>query len=179
VIEERLFELMDPVLLSAGTVIEAGEDFRQPSLDVLRYYRRSVKWNRVPLFAWAQSLVAVVRQPLDIEFSEAGYHQLLIRVARAASGRFPPHKGLVIGLTALVLTTEPIGPGDDAVLARVLGQSLHRFRVVPFGLIKVSLGQEAVTFALRPSPGQLFPEPVHLADALCEHLRRYLPAIEM
>jgi hypothetical protein len=170
---------MDPVLLSAATALEAGEDFRQPPLDILRYYRRSVRWNVVPLLGWAQSVVAVVRQPVDIDFSDAGYHQLLTRVASATSGRFPPHKGLVIGLTGLVLTPEPIGPGDDAVLTSVLGRSLRRFRVVPFGLIRVNLGQEAFAFALRASPDQLFPEPLQLAEALCEHLRRYLPTVEM
>ena len=30
--------------------------------------------------------------------------------------RFPPWRGLVIGLTAVVLTAEPIGPNDDAIL---------------------------------------------------------------
>ena len=38
----------------------------------------------------------------------------------AANGRFPPWNGLVIGLTAIVLTPEPIAPGDDAMLRQVL-----------------------------------------------------------
>jgi len=178
VIEERLFELIDPLLRSGGASLEPGEELQEPALDVLRYYRRPVRWNAVPLLGRALSVVAVVRQPMDLELSENGYNQLLTRLAMAASGRFPPWKGLTIGLTGLVLTPEPIGPGDDAVLARVLDRSLRRFRVVPFGMLRLNLGQEAISFALKASPDQLFPEPMRLADALSEHLRRFVPLLE-
>jgi hypothetical protein len=107
-----------------------------------------------------------------------GYQKLLTRVAMSASGRFPPWQGLTIGLTAMVLTPEPIGPSDDAVLARVLDRSLRRFRVVPFGVLRLNLGQEAVSFALKASPDRLFPEPMQLADALSEHLRRFVSLLE-
>jgi hypothetical protein len=120
----------------------------------------------------------VARQPLDIGLSDAAYTRFLLRLAAVASGRFPPWKGLVIGLTVLVLTPEPIGPGDDAVLSRVLGTTLRRFRVVPFGLIRINLGQEAIALALKASPDRLFPEAERLADTLGEHLRRFVPLIE-
>ena len=178
-IEERLFELIDPMLRSAGAALEAGEEFREPPLDVLRYYRRSVRWNAIPLLGRGSSVVAVVRQPADIELSLGGYQQLLSRMARAASGRFPPWKGSVIGLTALVLTPEPVGPGDEAVLTSALSGSLWRFRVIPFGLFRVNLGQEAIAWALKASPDQLFAEPMRLADTLSEHFRRFVPLIEM
>ena len=98
----------------------------------------------------------------------------------AANGRFPPWKGLVIGLTAVVLTPEPIAPGDDAMLRQVARRTkLRRMRVVPFGLIRVNLGQEAIALAINSSPDGLFPEPARLADLLCEHLRRFVPLIEM
>ena len=42
-----------------------------------------------------------------------------------------------------------------------------------------NLGQEAVALAINSSPDELFPEPARLADVLCEHLRRYVPLIEM
>ena len=96
----------------------------------------------------------------------------------AANGRFPPWHGLVIGLTALVLTPEPIGPGDDAMLREVLGVKLGRMRVVPFGLIRVNLGQEAIALAINSSPDGLFTEPTLVADALCEQFRRYVPLVE-
>ena len=92
---------------------------------------------------------------------------------------FTRRVALVVGLTAVVLTPEPIGPGDDAVLSQALAVPLRRFRVVPFGIFRVNLGQEAVSFALKASPDQLFPEPERLADALSEHLRRFVPLIEM
>ena len=177
-LEERLFELIDPVLCLAGATLEPGEEFREPPLDVLRYYRRAVSWSGIPIVGRAVSVVAVVRQPLDIELSEAGYSRLLTRLAMAASGRFPPWKGLAIGLTGLVVTAEPIGPGD-AVLGRALGGSLRRFRVVSVGLIRVNLGQEATAFAMKTSPDQLFTEPMRLADTLSEHFRRFVPLIEM
>ncbi len=178
-LEDQLFDLIDPGLRQAGATLEHGEEFRQPPLDVLRYYRRAVRWSGIPIVGRAVSVVAVVRQPVDIELSDVGYTRLLTRLAQVVSSRFPPWKGLAIGLTGLVVTPEPIGPGDDAVLGRVLGGSLRRFRVVPVGLIRVNLGQEATSFALTSSPDQLFTEPARLADTLSEHLRRFVPLIEM
>jgi hypothetical protein len=179
VIEDGLFDLIDSLLRSLGSTLETGEEFRHPPLDVLRYYRRPVRWSGIPILGRAMSVVAVVRQPLDTGLSDTAYTQFLLRLAAAASGRFPPWNGMVIGLTGLVLTPEPIGPGDDAVLGRVLGTTLRRFRVVPFGLIRVNIGQEAIAFALKASPDRLFPEPERLADALSEHLRRFVPLAEM
>ena len=127
----------------------------------------------------AVSIVAIVRQPVDVELSDAGYSRLLRRLAQAVSGRFPPWKGLAIGLTGMVVTPEPIGPGDDAVLGQVLNGSLRRFRVVPVGLIRVNLGQEATAFAMKTSPDKLFSEPARLADTLSENFRRFVPLIEM
>ncbi|MGC8641766.1 MAG: hypothetical protein ACP5XB_18010 [Isosphaeraceae bacterium] len=178
-IEERLYELTGPVLRPAGAVAEAGEEFRDPALDVRRYYRRAVRWNAVPLLGRGLSVVAVARQPLDVAFSVAGYEELLRRLASAVSSRFPPWQGTVIGLTSLVFTAEPIGPGDEATLERALGVSLRKFRIIPFGLLRINLGQEAIAWALRSSPDQLFPEPVRLADALGEHLRRFVPLFKV
>ena len=179
VIDDRLFQMIDPLLQAMGSTEEGGEEYRQPLLDILRYYRRGVRWSGIPLLGKGQSVVAVVRQPLDIGLSVSSYMEFMIRLARAVSSRFPPWKGLVVGLTAVVLTPEPIGPGDDAVLSQALAVPLRRFRVVPFGIFRVNLGQEAVSFALKASPDQLFSEPERLADALSEHLRRFVPLIEM
>ena len=179
VTDDRLFELIDPLLRAMGSTDEVGQEYREPLLDVLRYYRRGVRWSGIPVLGKVQSVVAVVRQPVDVSMSESSYTELLMRLAGAANSRFPPWNGLVIGLTAVVLTPEAIGPGDDAVLGQVLAVPLRRFRVVPFGIFRVNLGQEAVSFALKASPDQLFPEPERLADALSEHLRRFVPLIEM
>jgi hypothetical protein len=191
-IEDRLFEVIDPVLRSAGSVVEAGEEFRAPALEVLRYYFRPVRLHWLPLLGRASSVVAVVRQPADVGFRPEDYGRFLTRVALAVNGRFPPWTlprgprrgraagGLVIGLTALVLTPEPIGPEDDATLGRVLGSLSSRrtrTRAVPLGLLRVNLGQEALAFALASGPAGLFTEPEALADALALHLRRFVPLL--
>src|SRR5262245_13938020 len=118
--EDRFIELIEPVLKEGGSVLEAGEEFREPPLDVLRYDRRQVRLSRAPILGRALSVVMLVRQPLDLDGTAAGYQRLLTRLAMAANGRFPPWRGWVIGLTALILTPEPIGPGDDAMLRQVL-----------------------------------------------------------
>jgi hypothetical protein len=97
----------------------------------------------------------------------------------AASGRFSPWRGLAIGLTVVVLTPEPIAPGDDETLGRVLSGGYQRLRTVPFGLFRLNLGQEAASFALTTSVDALFPESEKLADAVSEHFRRFVPFLEV
>lgn len=188
-IEDDLFAIIDPVLRAAGSTPEEGEEYRTPALDVLRYYRRPIRLHWVPGLGRASSVVAVARQPVDVGLSTDDYRNFLNRLAMAVNGRFPPWHwpgrrppgqssgGLVIGLTAVVLTPEPIGPGDDAVLSTALG-TRGRTRVVPFGLIRINLGQEAISYALAGSPDQLFSEPVLLADALTERFGRFVPLLE-
>ena len=113
--EDALFALIDPVMKEAGAVVDEGEEFRTPPLDVLRYYRRGVTLHWVPFLGWGLSVVAVVRQPVDVGFTAADYRRFLTRLAMAVNGRFPlwgPGKhprGLSLGMTAVVLTPEPIG----------------------------------------------------------------------
>ena len=178
-LEDDLFALIDPVLKPLGHALEDGEEFREPPLDVLRYHRRPVRLNWVPVLGRASSVVAVARQPVDIGFSRDGYRAFLDRLARAVNGRFPPARrglGLGIGLTVLVLTPEPIRPEDDATLATAFA-GLARMRVVTLGLLRVNLGQEAMAFALAQDP--LYPEPAALADALTPHLKRFVPLIDV
>jgi hypothetical protein len=177
-LEDQFIELIDPIVRAGGSVLEVGEEFGEPPLSVLRYYRRHVSLNWVPIVGEAHSVVAVVRQPVDIDGTKAAQTRLLTRLAMATNGRFPPWRGLVIGLTALILTPEPIEPADDAMLREVLAVKLGRMRVVPFGLMRVNLGQEAIALAVNSSPDELFTEPTLLADALCEQFRRYVPLIE-
>jgi hypothetical protein len=125
--------------------------------------------------------VAVARQPADVAFSAAAYRRFLTRLATAAHGRFPPSLsgGLALGLTVVALTSEPIGPGDDAVLREVVtGRPLPRQRAVPLGVLRVNLGQGSLAFALASGPEGAFPEPAALADALSGHLRRFVPPLE-
>jgi hypothetical protein len=178
-IEERLIDLIDPVLRDLGSQIEEGEEFRQPPLDVIRYYERAVRMNVLPFFGRARSVVTLIRQPVDIDGTMAGYTRLLTRLGMAVNGRFPPSKGLVIGLTAITMTPEPIQPADDAMLRDVLETKMRRMRVVPFGVVRLNLGQEAIALAIKSSPDDLFAEPLRLADVLTQHFRRYVPQIEL
>ena len=88
-------------------------------------------------------------QPVDVGLSTADDRRFPTRLAMAVNGRFPPWRGrhgLVVGLTAQVLTPEPIGPGDVVVLGTVLGRR-PRMRAVPFGVIRANLDQEAIACA--------------------------------
>ena len=185
-LEDDFFTRIDPVMKAVGSVPEVGEEYRSPPLDILRYYRRGVRLHWVPFLGRGLSVVAVVRQPVDLAFSTTGVRTLLERIASSVDARFPPlgggnhPKGLALGLTALVLTPEPIGPDDDAVLDRIVdGRALPRRRAVPLGLMRINLGQEALSFALASGPGDAFPEPAAIADALTPHFRRFVPLIEV
>jgi hypothetical protein len=184
--EDGLFDRINPALRELGSIPEEGEEFRRPPLDVLRYYRRGVRLHWMPWFGRGLSVVAVARQPADVALSTAGYRTLLTRLAMAVNGRFPPWglgrhpKGLVLGMTALILTPEPIGPGDDDVLRSVVsGRPLPRQRAVPLGVLRVNLGQEALSYGLASGPAGAFTEPIALADALTNDLKRFVPLFDV
>jgi hypothetical protein len=179
--DEALFERIDGVLKPLGGVVEEGEEFASPPLDVLRYIRRPTRLHWVPVLGRAQGIVAVVRQPVDLGSSADHCRSLLNRVALAVNGRFTPsfQTGTALGLTVITLTPEPIGVGDEAVLAKVVdGRTLSRVRAVPLGLFRVNLGQEAFAYALAAGPEGVFPEPLALADALGQDLRRFVPLMD-
>ena len=178
-IEDQLIELIEAPLQQAGSTFQGGEEFRQPPLDVLRYYRRGVRVGRIPVLGHAQSVVLVARQPVDIDGTRPAYERFLTRLAMATNGRFPPWNGLTIGLNALILTPEPIALGDDDMLRDALGVKLRRMRVVPLGLYRINLGQEAMALAMHTDPSGAFTEGGLLAELLCERFRRFVPLIEM
>jgi len=180
VIDDELLAIFEPTLEPLGFRTEDGEDYRDPPLDVLRYYRRPVRLHWLPMIGQAQAVVAVVRQPVDLDGTEAGCRKLLDRLAGAVNGRFPPSWGLgwgSVGLTTVVLTPEPIAAEDDAKLGAGLKASL-RSRVVPLALVRLNLGQEAMAFQLAGGPDGLFPEPLALVDALTSKFRRFVPMID-
>ena len=178
-IEDQLIELIEPLLQQLGAAFQEGEEFRQPPLDVLRYSRRPVRIGRVPVLGRAQSVVLIARQPVDIDGSRPSYQHLLTRLAMAANGRFPPWKGLTIGLNAVILTPEPIVSGDDEMLREVLGIKLRKMRTVPLGLYRINLGQEAMALAMHSDPSGAFTEGGILAELLCERFRRFVPLLEL
>lgn len=169
--------LIDPILARFGLEGEVGEEYRKPPLEVLAYHRRAVRLHWLPLLGRAQSVVALVRQPIDLAGTGPTAKSLMDRLAGAAGTRFAPgraHGFGPIGLTALVTTPEPITPEDEGRLGGSLVASAGS-RVVPLGLIRVNLGQEAMAFHLAEGPAGLFPEPVALADALAARFRRFVP----
>ncbi len=179
-IDDELLALVEGTLAPLGFQTEDGEDFRDPPLDILRYYRRPVRLHWLPLLGQAQAVVAVARQPVDVAGTEAGQRNLLARLADAANSRFPPGWGLGFGsvaLTAVILTPEPIKLEDDAILGAGLRATL-RSRVVPLAMVRLNLGQEAMAFQLAGGPAGLFPEPEKLVDALTPRFRRFVPTFE-
>jgi hypothetical protein len=178
-IEDQLIELVEVPLQQVGSSFHGGEEFRDPPLDVLRYYRRSVRMDRTPVLGRAQSVVLLARQPVDIDGTRPSYERFLTRLAMAVNGRFPPWRGLTIGLYSLVLTPEPIAPGDDDMLHAVLDVKLRRMRVVPLGIYRLNLGQEAMALAMQTDPTGAFTEGGILAELLCERFRRFVPLIEI
>ena len=181
-LEDQFFDLIDPVLSPIGLREVDGEEFREPPLDVLRYYRRAVRLHWLPVIGRAQAVVAVARQPVDVGLSGSSkdYRAFLDRLGLAVNGRFPPGRKLgfgSIGLTAVVLTPEPIAAEDDALMKAAL-EAPRRSRVVPLGLIRVNLGQEAMAFQLSGGSDVLFPEPAAIADALTLQFRRFVPLFD-
>ena len=179
--DDELFATLEAVLFPLGFTGEVGEDFAAPPLDVLRYYRRPVRLHWLPLIGRAQAVVAVARQPVDLAGTEAGARQLLDRLGAGVSARYPPGWGLgfgSIGLTAVILTPEPIKLEDEAALGAALKATSLRSRVVPLAAVRLNLGQEAMSFQLAGGPAGLFPEPVALVDALTAKFRRFVPAFE-
>jgi hypothetical protein len=151
-IEDQFVELIEPLLQKAGSSFQGGEAFHKPPLDILVYYWRSVRIRRIPIFGQAQSIVLIARQPVDVEGNRSSYERLLTRLAMAVNGRFPPWRGLTIGLNAVVLTPEPVTPGDDGMLREALNIKLRRMRVIPLGLYRINLGQEALALAMQTDP---------------------------
>jgi hypothetical protein len=181
-LEDQFLDLIDPILKPLGLRVEDGEEFREPPLDVLRYYRKPVRLHWLPMIGRAQSVVAVARQPVDVGLagSSKDYLVFLSRLSMAVNGRFPPGSALgwgSIGLTVVVLTPEPITAEDDAVMKLAL-EAPMRSRVVPLGLVRVNLGQEAMAFQLAGSPDGLFPEPIAIADVLTLQFRRFVPLFD-
>ena len=184
--EDDFFAKIEPTFKELGSIPAEGEEFREPSLDVLRYYGRQVRLHWLPILGKAMSVTAVARQPVDVGFSVEEYRKLLDRLGMAVNGRFPPwgthsgNRGIALGLTAIILTPEPIAASDDSILAKVVnGKALKRQRAVPLGVLRVNLGQEAMAFALANGPPGVFSEPTALADAMSPHLRRFVPFLEV
>jgi hypothetical protein len=176
--EDELMRHISTALRPLGGYAEPAEEYREPSLYVLGYFPRVARLNAIPVLGRSLSLVAVVRQPADIDRLEH-YSELLKRIGEAVNRRFPPWRrssGLSIALTAVVTTVEPIVSSDDDALARFV--MTHPIpRVVTLGLARINLGQEALAFALAAGPPGVYTEPTTVIDSLTPHLRRFVPFV--
>jgi hypothetical protein len=179
-LEAELLRHLDGPLEALGATLIEGEVFDEPALAVLRYGCRPTRVSWIPFFGRALGVVAVVRQPIDLGSDAAGLRSLLSRLGRAASYRFPrrtgPEGGLAIGLTAVVLTPEPIVPEEETRLSGALGAAPVG-RAIPVGLFRVNLGQECVAMALRSGPRGAFPEALVVAEALSGVLAQHVSQI--
>lgn len=177
--EDELVSVLENALIAHGSRADIGEEFQRPELDVLRYFWKRVRLNRLPFVGHALSLVAVVRQPADLPATRAGSLALIGRIGAAINGRYPPwsrHSGLSVGLTVVIVSREPIAPGDEETLGSVLnGSRTLRSRAQPLAIVRVHLEDEAMAIALGAGPDGLFPEPKAVADALTPRLGRHLP----
>ncbi|ADV61619.1 hypothetical protein Isop_1030 [Isosphaera pallida ATCC 43644] len=170
---DELHDLIDRTLEPWSFRLETGEDYKTPPLDVRRYHHRAVRISWVPWLGRGRSVVALIRQPPDLKAEPRDHHRLLERVARAVTTRFPPSMGSVVGLVVIVLTAEPIAPDEEDQLKEVR-LDLPRSRVVPLGLIRLNLVQEAMATAHRDGPAGLFPEAGALAEAFSRRFGRFL-----
>ena len=178
-IEDQFIDLIEPLLQQAGASFQGGEEFRQPPLDVLRYYRRPVRIGRVPLLGHAQSVVLVARQPVDIDGSRPSYERLLTRLAMAVNGRFPPWKGLTIGLNAVVLTPEPIASGDDDMLREVLGIKLRRCALCRSASTESTSARRPWHWRCTPIPAAHSPRAGSSQSSSANGFAGFVPLIEM
>ncbi|QDV37032.1 hypothetical protein [Tautonia plasticadhaerens] len=179
---EEFFDRISGILGPIGCRPDDGEDYRDPPLEVIRYDLRPVRLHWFPVLGHALSVVAFVRQPADLSSSSSDLRRLLDRIGRAVHGRYPPWPkggpGLVIGLTSVVISPEPIGPADEESLASAIPRE-RRSRIIPLALIRVNLGQEAMAIAPAPDLKDLFPEPFAIADEMSQSLGRFVPPLEL
>ncbi len=179
-IDDELLAVLEATLSPLGFLTEDGEEFRDPPLDVLRYYRRPVQLHWLPLLGQSQAVVAVVRQPVDLAGTEAGCRQLLDRLAPRGQHPLPPE----LGPRLRQHRPDHRRPDPRADQrrrrrhARRRPEGDLRSRVVPLALVRLNLGQEAMSFQLAGGPDGLFPEPVALVDALTGKFRRFVPTLE-
>ncbi len=177
-IESDLLEIVDRALLAAGAILEEGEAFSTPRLEIVRYYRKPERLSPIPIVGRALQVVAVVRQPGDLVGDRGGLRTLLGRLAMAVNGRYPPRAAWVVGLLPLFLTAEPITPEDDALTRDSTAITLPPRRVLLTGLFRLNLGQEAMSFAVTRGDDNPFALAETIADALAPNLRRFVPLVE-
>ncbi|MFM7131715.1 MAG: hypothetical protein ACKO0V_20385 [bacterium] len=154
-----------------------GEEFASPPLDILAYASRPIRLSRLPLFGRGLAVLAITRHPADLRSDTAGIKAWADRLARAVNGQFPPWKRVRPGailLIAVQLTPEPIRGEDEDRFKPVLGQWTGT-RVVPSGIIRINLGQQAMASVLAEGLPRDLPEIARLVDDWSTRFSRFVP----
>ena len=175
--EDDFLGLLDRTLRPLGDLPEIGEEYSNPPLDVLRYYRRPLKLAPIPILGRGCVVVAIVREPAGEYYGVQTLRSLAARTALAVNGRFPPLRwgnGLSIALLTVFIAGSALRPSDEADLAAILPRR-DRTRTVPAGCFRIDLDKEAFAFALAETPGVV--EPKTLAEALARNLRQFVASL--
>jgi hypothetical protein len=154
-----------------------GEEFRDPPLDVLAYGVKAIRLSYVPVFGRGLAVVAMSRHPIDLKSDTAGLKLWIERLAKAVNGLVPPWKSFRPGavlLIAVQLTPEPINGSDEDQIKPVLGHWTGT-RVVPAGIVRINLGQNAMSSVLAEGLPRDLPEIGQLVDQWSSHFQRFVP----
>jgi hypothetical protein len=154
-----------------------GETFSQPPLEVLTYAAKPIRLSRLPLFGRGLAVLAVTRHPVDLKSDTQGLKSWAQRLAKAVNGQYPPWKKLRPGavlLIAVQLTPEPIRGEDEEKYKPVLGLWTGT-RVVPAGILRINLGQQAMASVLAEGLPRDLPEVGNLVDNWGMKFSRFLP----
>lgn len=154
-----------------------GEEFQEPSLDILAYGAKPIRLSRVPLFGRGMAVIAVSRHPQDLKSDVAGLKTWSERLAKAVNGQFPPWKsgrpGAIL-LIAVQLSPEPMRGEDEERFKPVLGHWTGT-RVVPAGIVRINLGQGAMASILAEGLPRDLPEVGQLVDSWSNQFQRFVP----
>ncbi len=175
--EAELLERLGSVLTPLGCERSDGREYLEPSLSECAVFARGVRLGRLPVFGRGLSVVSVVEVPEGFDLRPDGLAELNRRAGHAVCDRFPPYRGLSIGLTTVLVGSEAVAPDDDRRLAEVL-QGIAPTRVVPLGLFLLDLERGQMAGALRRGPEGLYPEPEAVHDALVDDFGRFLPLVD-
>ncbi len=174
--DAALIDVLDTALNDPSRTLGAGVVGDDPSVEILRFYARSVRLSAIPWFGKGLSLVAVAREPDDLRGVKGGLRTLLERAASAAGVRYPPRKGLSLALSLVVVLQGEVAPELSQQLGQML-TDMPRFRCVPLALVALDLRAETMAMALRRGPAGLYSEPEVVIDALTPHFRQFLPLV--
>lgn len=176
-IENDFLEQWQQWLKDHQWFMEDGEEFSQPPLEVLAFGVKPIRLSRLPLFGRGYAVVALTRHPIDLKSDEIGLKSWVERLSKAINGRILPWKtwrpGAVL-MIAVQLTPEPIKGEEEERFKKVLGHWTGT-RVVPAGIVRVNLGQMAMSSLMADGLTRDLPELAKLIDTWSNQFQRFVP----